>query len=106
MPKKGILFELISEYRTLYVAIFITSVASAAIETLTVAAMLPLFNLLLSPGSQISVPGMSGFSDLLSKLPPAGDPIVALSIFLLVLIILRGVAGMLNEFLMGYAGGR
>ena len=104
-PRYSAIFYFLSRYKRLYGTILLLIVVTSLLESLSVAAFFPVFSSLLGD-SQDEVGGILGVIQSAADLLPFSDPIVAGSVLLIALFVVKTVFTLIREGLTAYASAK
>ena len=100
-----ILYYFLKPHRLLYGGILIVTLCASVLESLSVVSVFPLFSSVLSDSGE-EVGGILKIINSMAGISPFSDPVVAASVLILVVWVLRTVFTLLREGLTAYATGK
>jgi ABC-type multidrug transport system fused ATPase/permease subunit len=104
-PRYGAMFYFLGQFRFLYALILAVTLIVSVLESLSVAAFFPLFSSLLGDGSNSS----GGVVKLINSsvgLVPISSPIVAASVILIGVFLLKTIGILIRDLLVAFAGAK
>ncbi|MCH9021766.1 MAG: ABC transporter ATP-binding protein [Planctomycetes bacterium] len=105
VSKYAILYHFLKPYKRLYGALLVVTVLASVLESLSVLAFFPLFSSALGT-SQEGTSGILGAMSSLAGLLPFSEPIVAASVFLIVVFVVKTAVSLIKDALIAYSGAR
>ena len=99
------IFYFLGRYKLLNGTIFLLSVVSAILESLSVVAFFPVFVSLL-PGEPGEPAGILGLVTGVTEFLPIADPVIAASVLLISVFIVKTAFNLLRELLIAYSGAK
>ena len=98
VSKYAILYHFLKPYKRLYGALLVITVLASVLESLSVLAFFPLFSSALGT-SQEGTSGILGAMSSLAGLLPFSEPIVAASVFLIVVFVVMTAINLIKDAL-------
>ncbi len=98
------LYYFMKPYTLIYGAVLFVTLVASVFESLSLAAFFPVFTNILDETQEVG--GFLGAINNLSELMPFSDPIVAASVLLICLFVLKTIFTLLREVLIAYASGK
>jgi len=104
-PVYGALFYFLARYKRLYSLILLVTVVVSVLESFSIAAFFPLFSSMLGDGSGESG-GIISLITQVVELVPVVSPIVAASLMLIAIFLLKTFGILTRDLLLAYAGAK
>lgn len=101
--------RLFLKYRAISIAIVLFSLLVAFLETVNVATIVPLFESLLNISGTHAAPNTNRVVSIIYEVlrfVPVKDKVISACLFLLLMIVVKSSFDIINEYLMGYLGGK
>ena len=104
-PRYGAMFYFLGRFKFLYAFILVVTLVVSVLESLSVAAFFPLFSSLLGDSSKDSGGVVNLLNDAIGLLP-ISSPIVAASVILSVVFVLKTMGILTRDLMVAYAGAK
>ncbi len=98
-------YYFLKSHKRLFLLLFLLSALVALLESISLAALFPVFNSMLGVGFDSNGGFLFSTIDHLLARMPFKDDIIAAFIFLITLVLIKSIFGFFNEFLIAFTSG-